>query len=372
MNNYSIKYFQLLFFSFLFMGTPLFAEGIKPFVIVLDAGHGGHDSGNLNHGFVEKVIALNITLQVGEILEKDPRFKVIYTRKKDVYPTLDERTVIANKAKADFFVSIHLNSVGGGNQAYGVETFVLGNTKSKENLELAKRENSVIYLEENYEATYGSFDPKSPSSLIGITLAQEEYLDQSIQLASMVQHNITSNLKKRDRSVKQAPFYVLARTIMPSILIEVGFLSNKTEGAYLNSAKGQTELAREIANAIKDYRSSLPDVQVSDVKEPSLVKVEEEIVPVKTTEAKENVVFKIQIAASSKKMELKAYNFRGLEGISSVQEGKLYKYFYGNVSTYEQAQSLQVKAKQSGFPDCFVVAFKNGVQVRLADILKTN
>lgn len=364
-----LKHYPLLLFFFLvFMAPSVYANKIKPFVIVLDAGHGGTDSGNSHHGFVEKDIALNITLKVGAILQKDPRFKVIYTRDSDTYPTLDQRTVIANKAKADFFVSIHLNAVGGGNQAYGVETFVLGNTRNKENLELAKKENSVIYLEENYEETYGSFDPNSPSSLIGITLAQEEYLDQSIQLASMVQNNITKNLNKRDRSVKQGPLYVLARTVMPSILIEVGFLSNKNEGSYLNSAKGQNEMAREIANAIKEYRNSLVDLHVADYKETPTQVLEQ----VETTESKEQVSFMIQIGASGTKMETKPFNFKGLEGVHRVKEGKLYKYFYGKVNTYEKAQELQNLAKQSGFPDCFVVAYKNGEQVRLGDVLKTN
>lgn len=336
-------------------------------MIVLDAGHGGSDSGNSHHGFVEKDIALNITLKVGDLLKTDPRINVIYTRDKDVYPTLDDRTVIANKAKADFFVSIHCNAVGGGNQAYGVETFVLGSTRNKENLELAKRENSVIYLEENYEEVYGSFDPNSPSSLIGLTLAQEEYLDQSIQLASLVQRNITKNLNKRDRSVKQGPFYVLARTVMPSILIEVGFLSNKTEGAYLNSAKGQNEIAKEIAQAIISYRNSLPDLHISDFKQTPIELFEEPIVVTKN----DDVEFMIQISASGTKMEVKPYNFKGLEEVYRVQDGALYKYFYGKTDTYIKAQELQRKARSSGFPDCFIVAYKNGEQVRLGDVVKS-
>lgn len=364
----SKNHLLFLLFFFMLLGSSVYANKSKPFVIVLDAGHGGTDRGNSHHGFVEKDIALNITLKVGALLENDPRFKVIYTRDKDVYPTLDDRTVIANKAKADFFVSIHCNAVGGGNQAYGVETFVLGSTRNKENLELAKRENSVIYLEENYEEVYGSFDPNSPSSLIGLTLAQEEYLDQSIQLASLVQENITSNLNKRDRSVKQGPFYVLARTVMPSILIEVGFLSNKTEGTYLNSAKGQNEISREIANAIKSYRSSLPDLHVSDFKE-APVEISSEVI---AAAGVDEVEFMVQISASGTKMEVKPYNFKGLEGVQRVKDGDLYKYFYGRTNTYKNAQALQKTAKDSGFPDCFVVAYKNGEQVRLGDVVKTN
>lgn len=368
MRFYRLKYLLLTLFFILFVMPSAYAKKGKPFVIVLDAGHGGSDRGNSHHGFVEKDIALNITLEVGALLENDPRFKIIYTRDDDSYPTLDERTVIANKSNADFFISIHCNAVGGGNQAYGVETFVLGTTRNKENLELAKRENSVIYLEENYEEVYGSFDPNSPSSLIGLTIAQEEYLDQSIQLASLVQNNITQNLNKRDRSVKQGPFYVLARTVMPSILIEVGFLSNKKEGAYLNSTKGQREMAREIANAIKSYRSSLPDLHVADFKETTDNKVADIMVDAKEDE----VVFMIQISASGTLMETEPYNFKGLEGVYRIKNGNLYKYFYGKTDTYKKAQNLQQKAKESGFPDCFVVAYRNGEQVRLADVVETN
>lgn len=367
MTLYQIKYsFLFLFIISTSIFTTSYASN-KPFVVVLDAGHGGHDSGNSHHGFVEKVISLNITLQVGAILEKDPRFKVIYTREKDTYPTLDERTIIANKAKADFFISIHCNAVGGGNQAYGVETFVLGNTRNKENLELAKKENSVIYLEEDYKEVYGDFDPSSPASLIGLTIAQEEYLDQSIQLASMVQHNITKNLKKRDRSVKQGPLYVLARTVMPSILIEVGFLSNKNEGAYLNSAKGQTEMAREIANAIKEYRSSLPDLHSDEY----LDDITPDTPIASDSENSNKTEFMVQIGASQTLLETKPFNFKGLDNISRIKEGNLYKYFYGKTYTYEQAQQLQKQAKQKGYPDCFIVAYQNGKQVRLVDVLKT-
>lgn len=368
MNLYLVKHYLLaLFFLCISLILPVYASS-KPFVVVLDAGHGGTDGGNSHHGFVEKGIALNITLKVGEILEKDPRFSVVYTRKNDVTVNLSQRPVIANKAKADFFVSIHCNAVGGGNQAYGVETFVLGNTKNKENLELAKRENSVIYLEENYEEVYGSFDPSSPSSLIGLIIAQEEYLDQSIQLAAMVQKNITKNLNKRDRSVKQAPYYVLAYTTMPSILIEVGFLSNRNEGAYLNSAKGQTEMAREIASAIKEYRNSLPDLHIEEYQTTPI----EVISDITEEDRSDQVEFSVQISASSTKLETKPYNFKGLEGVRREKEGKLYKYFYGSTGNYKKAQELQEIAKKKGYPDCFVVAYKDGKQVRLIDVVKSN
>lgn len=364
--SYTINSYRFLICLLLF-SLPYISfskDKSKPFVIVLDAGHGGHDSGNSHHGFVEKDIALKITKKVGEALKKDPRFEVVYTRDKDVYLTLRERTVVANKAKADFFVSIHCNAVGGGNQAHGVETFVLGNTKNKENLEVAKKENSVIYLEENYEEHYANFDPNSPSSLIGLTIAQEEYLDQSIQLAGLVQYNIITNLKRRDRSVKQAPFYVLAYTFMPSILIEVGFLTNKNEGFYLNSAKGQNEMAKQIIDAIVSYRNSLPDVHFEA---PIAESSPQQVAEITNTD----VLYYVQIGASSNKLETKPYNFKGLQNVHRRQEGKLFKYFYGQTTSYEQALELQKVAKNAGYTESFVVAFKEGKQVRLADVVKS-
>src|SRR5690606_17351874 len=261
---------SLSFFSI----TASAAENpITPFVLVLDAGHGGHDHGNKGNGYKESDISLNIVLKVGSELEKLPNVRVIYTRKTDVFVELRERAAIANRADADLFVSVHCNAHH--SDAYGAETFVLGLHKSQANFEVAKKENEVIYLEENYEEKYGGFDPNAPESLIGMVLMQEEYLDQSILLASLVQNNIINNLKRKDRSVKQAGFWVLHNTYMPSVLIETGFLTNKVEGAYLNSTKGQAEMSREIANAIKAYVNSIQATDVK-IKHPEIEKIQVE------------------------------------------------------------------------------------------------
>ena len=225
------------------------------FVVVLDAGHGGHDPGNLGNGYLEKNIALNIVLNVGKILEKDPDIKVIYTRKTDTFVDLFVRGEIANKANADLFVSIHCDSHS--SDAHGAGTFVLGLHANKQNFEIAKKENSVIYLEDNYEVRYADYDINSPESIIGLTIMQEEFLDQSIALAKMIQDNFTGKLKRNNRKVKQAGFIVLHQTFMPSVLIETGFLTNKSEGSYLNSAKGQLQIGTEIANAIIKYKSGV-------------------------------------------------------------------------------------------------------------------
>lgn len=244
--------FSLLLFSF----TPFYSHTAteEPFVVVLDAGHGGHDPGNLGNGYLEKNIALNIVLKVGELLGENKNIKVIYTRKDDTFIDLFVRGEIANKANADLFVSVHCDSHT--SDAHGAGTFVLGLHANKQNFEIAKKENSVIYLEDNYETRYADYDINSPESVIGLTIMQEEFLDRSIALAKMIQDNFSGELKRNNRKVKQAGFIVLHQTFMPSVLVETGFLTNKNEGAYLNSNNGQIEMGTAIANAILKYKEA--------------------------------------------------------------------------------------------------------------------
>src|SRR5690606_18750710 len=235
--------------------TSFVASAPDPFVVVLDAGHGGHDPGNLGNGYMEKNIALNIVLEVGRLLEKQKDIKVVYTRKDDSFVDLYMRGKIANDANADLFVSVHCDSHS--SDAHGAGTFVLGLHANEQNFEIAKKENSVIYLEDDYESRYAEYDINSPESIIGLTIMQEEFLDQSILLAKLMQDEFSGKLKRNDRKVKQAGFIVLHQTFMPSVLVETGFLTNKTEGAYLNSKKGQEEMAGAIAEAISTYRKNM-------------------------------------------------------------------------------------------------------------------
>ncbi len=367
---------RFLLITILIASLAIFSSFVKtnvntkgPFVIVLDAGHGGHDSGNVGGGYKESQIALNIILKVGADLEKIPNIKVIYTRKTDVFVELRERAAIANRADADLFVSVHCNAHH--TQAFGAETFVMGLAKGQANLEIAKKENSVIYLEENYEEKYAGFDPNSPESLIGMILIQEEYLDQSILLASLVQNNIINNLKRKDRSVKQAPFWVLHNTYMPSVLIETGFLTNTSEGAYLNSSKGQAEMAREIGEAVKTYVRSL-SVSPERIKDSEIEKIEVKRA-IESTEVNifNDVIFKVQIAASGKKLEPKPNNFKGLNDLSREKEDGLYKYYYGETSDFNKIQLLRSYAQKKGFSSAYIVAFKNGKKVNLPEVLKS-
>lgn len=359
----------LLIFSIVTFTATAAENPIKPFVVVLDAGHGGHDTGNIGNGYKESDIALSIVLKVGAELEKLPNVKVIYTRKTNVFIELRERAAIANRADADLFVSVHCNAHS--SQAFGTETFVLGLHKSQANFEVAKKENEVIYLEDNYKEKYGGFDPNAPESLIGMVLMQEEYLDQSILLASLVQNNIVNNLKQNDRSVKQAGFWVLHNTYMPSVLIETGFLTNKKEGAYLNSDKGQVDMAREIGSSIKTYISSL-SVANDKLKDPEVKELEvEKVIETTKEDIYEGVNFKVQLAASGKKLDPKPSNFKGLKEVVREKEDGLYKYYYGDTSDYNKIQIMKTFVQQKGYPSAYIVAFKKGKKVNVPEVLKS-
>ncbi len=363
----------------------------KPFVVVLDAGHGGHDSGNRGNGLFEKTIALDIILQTGAILEKNPNIKVVYTRKKDVFIELKERGDIANKAKADLFVSVHCNAHKG--NAFGTETFVLGLHANERNFNIAKKENSVILLEDNYKKNYDGFNPNSPESVIGITLMQEEYLEQSLSLASYVQKNFSRQLNRKNRGVKQAGFYVLHRTFMPSVLIETGFLTNKAEGNYLNSFKGKKQMAISISKAILDYKKSISDSYAisipkiekeTPIKKPSskekkpvrnkkstIKRVKNKVIKTSNVVDSDSVIkFKVQLAASKKFIDPLPKNFKGIPNIEMRQIGEYYKYYFGSTSIYKNAKELRQEAVRYGFKTSFIVAFKNKVPIKITNDLR--
>ncbi|MBC2845201.1 N-acetylmuramoyl-L-alanine amidase family protein [Winogradskyella flava] len=337
------------------------------FVVVLDAGHGGHDPGRpTKNGYKEKDIALKIVLQIGKELEKNPDFKVIYTRKTDVFVTLKNRAKIANKADADLFVSVHCNAHH--TQAFGTETYVLGAKNSERNMAVAKAENEVIFLEEDYEENYAGFDPSSPESSIAIGIEQEVYVEQSIVLARKVEDNFSGKLKRRSRGIKQLSLWVLHNTYMPSVLIETGFITNKKEGAYLNSSSGQVKVAGAITDAIIAYKKEL-DQNVGNSILISDTEIDENSET--TPDIYEGVTFKVQIAASSRNLDAKPYNFKGLSNLSKEKAGALYKYFYGSTSDYNEARQLNEKAKEKGYTTSFLVAYKDGKQTDINEVLKT-
>ncbi|WP_247649166.1 N-acetylmuramoyl-L-alanine amidase [Lutibacter sp. B1] len=354
---------------FLFSSYHVLYAQEKDFVVVLDAGHGGKDPGKVGYKKVkEKDIALKIVLQVGKLLEKNKNIKVVYTRKTDVFIDLWERGRIANKADADLFVSVHCNAHH--TQAYGAETWVLGTHANRQNFEVAKAENAVILLEDDYKTNYKGFDPNSPESVIGLTLMQEEYLDQSIQLASIIQNGFTSNLKRKDRGVKQAGFVVLHQTYMPSVLIETGFITNKYEGLFLGSSQGQQKFAESIYKGIVKYKEQLT---LNSVESTSISVNENKTQATSVATSAEDygdIEFKVQIASGSRKLDTKPYNFKGLKNVERIKVGNSYKYYLGKTSNYSQIKDLHQLAKSKGYTSAFIVAFKNGKKIPVNQVLK--
>lgn len=371
-NNFITLQKGTLFFIFLnfILATesPVYSQK-KDFMVVLDAGHGGKDPGKVGYqGIKEKDVALSIVLKVGKLLEDSGNnISVIYTRKTDEFIDLWERGRIANKADADLFVSIHCNAHKP--DAEGAETWVLGTHANSKNFEVAKTENSVILLEDNYKNNYKGFDPNSPESVIGITLMQEEYLDQSIQLASIIQQNLNADIGSVDRGVKQAGFVVLYQTYMPSVLIETGFITNSKEGKYLGTSKGQNSIAESIEKGILKYKSQLDLNSVSNEMQVTNSKNMDNK-PLNNVKEEQKIVYKVQIAVSSRKVDTKPYNFKGLDNVERTQIGKKYKYFYGNSTSYEGILKLLNQAKKSGYKSAFVVAFKNDEMISITDDMK--
>ena len=360
---------------------PVFSQSQK-FKVVLDAGHGGKDYGAVYHGNIEKNIALQTVLRVRAILEKDPQIDVVYTRKTDVFIELQQRANIANKSKGSIFVSMHCNA-NKNQAASGNETYVMGITRNASNLEVAKNENEVVTLETDYKIKYDGFDPNSPESVIGISILQEEHLDQSIELAGRVQEFFTKKTDNKNRGVKQAGFLVLRQITMPRVLIEMGFVSNKEEGAFLNSEEGQDKLAEAIAGAIMDYKNEFfnlsnndnvkEEVKVVDKKEETIVKdTPKKEVPVKAKEivTEKGIIFKIQISASTKELATTPSNFKGLSPISVESTGSLYKYFFASEKNYDAAKQKLEEAKQKGYSTAFIVAYKDGIKISVTDAIK--
>lgn len=340
----------------MFFNPSVFSQ--KKYTIVLDAGHGGKDPGNLGNGYREKDIALKVALEVGKILNSNKDLKILYTRDEDVFIDLWKRGAIANEAKATLFVSIHCDSHT--SDAYGAGTFVLGLRGNIKNLEIAKRENAVILLEDNYEQRYEGFDPNSAESVIGLSLLQEENLDKSLEVAHLIQQNFTNNLNRLDRKVKQDNFQVLRETIMPSVLIELGFLTNKTEGKYLNSRNGQLQMSKAIADAITGYVNHL---QLNTVQG-------EKTVISTSNDSKSKVHFKVQIASGRNKIALKPYNFNGLKSVESEKVGDYFKYYFGATNTYEEVLTSLKIAQKAGYKTAFVVAFENNQKISISEAMK--
>jgi len=375
-----------------FVAFSSFGQTSSKFKVTLDAGHGGKDYGAIYSGHIEKNVALAVTLKVGKILESTPNFLVNYTRKTDVFIDLIERANIANRIDANIFVSIHCNA-NKNTAADGTETYVMGMTKNASSLAVAKSENQVVTLEKDYKQKYEGFDPSNPSSMLGVTLMQEEYLENSIALASKVEDEFAKIGKKvRSGGVKQAPYMVLHKAYMPRILIEMGFISNPVEGAKLDSEEGQEEIAQAIADAIISYKKEYfgsGGANEEVVNKPSKKMVEPVITPtkeetivdrpierkpevkpeIKTETASGQVIFKVQIAATGKKLETVPSNFKGLSNVSATSDNGIYKYTYGETPDYNTAKRNLEEAKSKGFTTAYIVAYKDGRKVSVQEAL---
>lgn len=383
----------------------------KDFIVVIDAGHGGHDPGAIGQFSKEKNINLNVALKLGkEIKTNCPDVNVIYTRDKDVFIPLDRRAEIANDAKADLFISVHTNSVAGSKTATGASTWTLGLAKSEANLAVAKRENSVILYESDYKTRYAGFNPNSSESYIIFEFMQDKYMSQSVNFASQIQKEFKQTCRRADRGVHQAGFLVLKASAMPSVLVELGFISTPQEEEFLNSESGSSSLANGILRAFLTYKRNheirltgssltiLPEdakteiipskadnsISTSDsssekgpMQAPLLLK-KEDVAPEKKEETqnkevleqtnKSKPVFKIQILTSSLSIPTGDKKFKGLENIECYQESGLFKYTYGASTDY----NLVLKTKRnisSLFKDAFIVAFKNEQKMNINEAI---
>ena len=409
----SRKFYVFLLLICCFAVTSFAAK--RPFVLVIDAGHGGKDAGAPGKYSYEKNINLKVALAFGRYVEKNcPDVKVIYTRKTDVFIPLHERAAIANRNKADVFISIHTNSVASKKPISGLETYTMGMRRSGEKLSAAMRENDVILIEDNYQQHYSGFDPRSPESYIMFEVLNDKNMLESVELAKGIQKNVCRTANRPNKGVKQDAFLVLRETSMPACLIELGYITTPSEEAYLNAPSNQEAMGRGIYQAFVEYKARAthqpmpvkveePVVPEQSVKEEAPVKQEVQeapVVPAETPEvavkqdapAKQEApvkqeqpvqketsvklaqpakadtvktvaaaapVFKVQFLASNTRIKAGDARFKGLEGVDSYQEGGLWKYTVGSTESYAEVRQLRAQVVKV-FPQAFIVAFKNG------------
>lgn len=413
---------------FVLLAVMAYAAKAKTFTLVIDAGHGGHDAGAIGAITKEKTINLNVALAFGRLVEQNCKdVKVIYTRKTDVFVPLHTRADIANKAKADLFISIHTNALPKKRISRGIETYTLGMHRAADNLDVAKRENSVILIEKDYKQRYQGFDPNSSESYIMFEFIQDHNMAQSVELAKLVQKRTCATAGRQNKGVKQAGFLVLRETSMPSCLIELGFISTPDEEQFLHSDNGVEKLGRGIYQAFVDYYQTTQSKvrpkgkmarELADIREgrvsaaeneqPKAEKVQpkmeepepaEDVINVDTvvpvvaaqesekkevfvkksepvknpepvmTEPSDAPVFKLQVLASSTKLKPTDPQLKGQKQADYYQEGGLYKYTLGNSTDYQQIYQLR-KAQLQNFPQAFIIAFKNGKKMNVQEAIQ--
>ena len=385
----------------LFSCTAAVVAADRKFTLVIDAGHGGHDAGAVGAMSKEKNINLKVALAFGRYVENNcPDVKVVYTRKTDVFVTLNGRADIANKVKADLFVSIHTNAVERG-YVKGFEVYTLGMHRAADNLDVAKRENSVITLESDYQSHYQGFDPNSSESYIMFEYMQDKNMENSVKLAKYIQRNVCSTASRQNKGVHQAGFLVLRETSMPSCLVELGFISTPEEERELNDPIVQDRLAYGIFQGFQNYRgvTATAPMQTENVAQPKetaitdndaeeqtvheqnvepsvkpviaeqpVAKVVEET-PGKTMSKSDAPVFKVQILASSRRLGKNDASLKGLDNTDFYTEGGMFKYTCGASENYNEIYSLR-KQILDKFPQAFIIAFKNGEKTDVNKAIK--
>lgn len=383
--------FFMLFISLIMLCLSSNLLGANPIrTIVIDAGHGGHDPGAIGaSGSREKDVVLDVALRLGKMIQKNcPEVKVVYTRSTDVFVELYKRAEIANRNKADLFISIHCNSAANA-AAYGTETFVMGVDKTNANMAIAQKENASILKETDHENNYEGFDPYSPESYIIFSLLQNAHLSKSTHFANNVQKSFTQDLHRSDRGVKQAPFLVLWRTTMPSVLIELGFLSNRAEESYLLSENGKNEICSSIYKAIaemvraqggtaadqKSVAENKPAVS-EKAKDSTQAEVRKSIPSPQTQpqhpveKTGNGIVYKVQFATTSVRKPIDDYAFRGLPKVQCQPSGNVFVYTAGEETTYEAAQEVLKMVIAKGNRDAFIIALLDGKRIGVAQAKK--
>ena len=351
----------------------------RDFIVVIDPGHGGRDPGAIGKRGKEKNINLNVALKLGKLIQNNCKdVSIVYTREKDTFVGLDRRAQIANNAKADLFISIHTNSVARGRTVRGTETYTLGLHRTDENLEVAKKENAVILIENDYEQRYAGFNPNSSESYIIFEFLQDKNMEKSVQLATLIQRQFKTTAKRIDKGVHQAGFLVLRETTMPGVLVELGYISTPDEERYLLTESGTDALAQSIYRAFIKYkeqngspiaRRNEPPIVTETPKSSSKTEIKPSVTPKKQTSKGEKPIFKIQILTSDKKLSTNNKQFKGLSPVSYYQEKGIYKYTYGESTDYNKV--LRTKRQiETKFKGAFIIAFKNGEKVDVNQAIK--
>ncbi len=370
----------------LLLSCVLSVAAPKDFIIVIDPGHGGKDAGCIGRILKEKDLNLAIALRVGQLIENNcPSVRVLYTRRTDVFITLMGRTEMANKAKADLFLSIHADAIPKSSpvveQTYGAGVFTMGTARTQENLDVAMRENRAILLEDNYETRYAGFDPSKPESYIIFEMMQNAHQAQSLEFAQAIQNSLVKRGKRHDRSVRQAGFFVLRTAAMPSVLVETGFISNAKEEKWLASADGKETIAKSIYMGFVDYKKSWDSKnaaqhapqqgqpqppQQPQIKPQSQIQPQAEQQPKPQGQPQPSAgrSYKIQFLSSPKQLKKGAPELKGLWPVESYRDGSVYRYTYGNARTKGELQQKIVEVRRK-FKDAFVVAFdEQGNRIR--------